>query len=51
MLFRSVLISESDHHGNQVSEVANRFDGYAAIIRQYASSGVLLRWLNKTNES
>jgi adhesin transport system outer membrane protein len=40
-----VLISESDHFNNQVSEIASRFDGYAAIIRQYASSGVLLRWL------
>ncbi|UST72272.1 TolC family protein [Pseudomonas siliginis] len=41
-----VLISESDHYNNQVSEVTNRFDGYAAIIRQYASAGALVRWLS-----
>lgn len=41
-----VLISESDHYNNQISEITNRFDGYAAIIRQYASSGTLLRWLS-----
>lgn len=41
-----VLISESDHYNNQVSEIANRFDGYSAIVRQYASSGTLIRWLS-----
>ncbi|PMU08630.1 MULTISPECIES: TolC family protein [unclassified Pseudomonas] len=41
-----VLISESDHYNNQVSEVTNRFDGYAAIIRQYASAGAIMRWLS-----
>lgn len=41
-----VLISESDHYNNQVSEITNRFDGYAAIVRQYASSGTLVVWLS-----
>ncbi|MNR42354.1 hypothetical protein D3C85_1608610 [compost metagenome] len=41
-----VLISESDHYNNQVSEIVNRFDGYSAIVRQYASSGTLIRWLS-----
>ncbi|MBS3048419.1 TolC family protein [Enterobacter mori] len=40
-----VLSAESDYYGNQVAEVTNRFDGYAAIFRSYASSGTLLQWL------
>lgn len=40
-----VLMAESDHHGNQVSEITNRFDGYQAIVRQYASAGMLAQWL------
>ncbi|WP_371365423.1 TolC family protein [Pseudomonas sp. QL9] len=40
-----VLIAEADHYNNQVSEIVNRFDGYGAVMRQYASSGTLLRWL------
>ncbi|WP_281686886.1 TolC family protein [Pseudomonas citronellolis] len=41
-----VLISENDHYNNQVGEITNRFDGYAAIVRQYASSGTLVGWLS-----
>lgn len=40
-----VLSAESEHYGNRVSEVSNRFDGYQAIVRQYSSAGSLLRWL------
>ncbi|PXX21398.1 MULTISPECIES: TolC family protein [Burkholderia] len=40
-----VLIAENDHYGNQVSEVSNRFDSYQAVFREYASAGVLARWL------
>lgn len=40
-----VLIAEGDHYNNQVNEIVNRFDGYGAVVRQYASSGTLLRWL------
>ncbi|MCI0151904.1 TolC family protein [Paraburkholderia sediminicola] len=40
-----VLIAENDHYGNSVSEVTNRFDGYAAVLREYASAGVLVDWL------
>ena len=40
-----VLMAESDHHGNQVSEITNRFDAYQAIVRQYASAGMLAQWL------
>lgn len=40
-----VLISESDHYNNKVGEIENRFSGYAAIFREYASSGTLVRWL------
>lgn len=40
-----VLSAESDHYGNRVSEVTNRFDGYQAILRQYAGAGVLAGWL------
>lgn len=40
-----VLIAETDHYGNKVSEVNSRFDGYGAIVRQYASAGVLMQWL------
>ncbi|WP_232456980.1 TolC family protein, partial [Burkholderia ubonensis] len=41
-----VLIAENDHYGNQVSEVSNRFDSYEAVFREYASAGVLARWLD-----
>ncbi|AZD30812.1 TolC family protein [Pseudomonas chlororaphis] len=41
-----VLSAESDYYNNRVSEVSSRFDGYAAIIRSYASSGTLVNWLN-----
>lgn len=41
-----VLGAENDHYGNQVSEITNRFDGYQAIVRQYAGAGTLARWLN-----
>ena len=40
-----VLGAENDHHGNQVSEITSRFDGYQAIVRQYASAGMLVTWL------
>ncbi|MNM17106.1 outer membrane channel protein [compost metagenome] len=40
-----VLSSESEHYNNQVGEVSSRFDGYQAVIRQYASAGTLVRWL------
>ncbi|WP_210622336.1 TolC family protein [Pseudomonas sp. P42] len=40
-----VLSAESDHYGNRVSEITNRFDGYQAILRQYAGAGTLSAWL------
>ncbi|PZU26860.1 MAG: transporter [Stenotrophomonas sp.] len=40
-----VLSSESEHYNNQVAEISSRFDGYQAVVRQYASAGVLLDWL------
>ena len=40
-----VLSAESDLYNNQVSEVSNRFDSYAAIISGYANAGILSRWL------
>jgi len=40
-----VLTAENDHYGNSVSEVTNRFDGYAAVLREYATAGVLVDWL------
>ncbi|WP_249490349.1 TolC family protein [Pseudomonas sp. HS6] len=40
-----VLTAENDHYGNQVSEITNRFDGYQSILRQYASAGTLMQWL------
>lgn len=43
-----VLSSESEHYNNQVAEVATRFDGYQAVIAQYATSGVLVRWLGNS---
>jgi len=41
-----VLSAESDHYGNRVNEVTNRFDGYQAILRQYAGAGALSGWLS-----
>lgn len=41
-----VLSAESDYYNNRVSEVTARFDGYSAIMRSYASSGMLIKWLN-----
>lgn len=40
-----VLIAESDHNNNRISEVANRFDGYQAILKAYSSAGQLTQWL------
>ncbi|KXU87774.1 transporter [Paraburkholderia monticola] len=40
-----VLLAENDHYGNSVSEVTNRFDGYAAVLLEYASAGALVDWL------
>ncbi|EDT00696.1 TolC family protein [Burkholderia ambifaria] len=42
-----VLIAESDDYNNRVSEVAYRFDGYAATLRGYASAGMLVQWLRE----
>ncbi|WP_343553304.1 TolC family protein [Pantoea sp.] len=41
-----VLSAESDYYNNRVEEIANRYDGYSAIFRGYAGSGMLLNWLN-----
>jgi adhesin transport system outer membrane protein len=41
-----VLSSESEHYNNQIGEVSSRFDGYQAVVRQYASAGTLVRWLS-----
>ena len=41
-----VLSSESEHYNNQIGEVSSRFDGYQAVVRQYASAGSLVRWLS-----
>lgn len=41
-----VLSSESEHYNNQIGEVSSRFDGYQAVVRQYASAGTLLVWLS-----
>lgn len=40
-----VLSAESDYYNNRVAEVTNRFDGYSAIFRSYASAGQLINWL------
>ena len=40
-----VLIAESDHYNNSVSEVTSRFEGYQAIFRQLNEAGELLDWL------
>ncbi len=40
-----VLTAESDYYNNRVAEITNRFDGYSAIFRGYASAGELLAWL------
>lgn len=40
-----VLTSESDYYNNRVAEITNRYDGYSAIFRGYASAGELLNWL------
>lgn len=42
-----VLSAESDYYNNRVGEVTNRFDGYNAIFRGYASAGQLVNWLKK----
>ena len=42
-----VLIAETDHYNNQVNEISNRFDGYQSIVQEYASAGVLARWLQE----
>lgn len=42
-----VLSAESDYYNNRVAEVTNRFDGYSAIFRSYASAGELINWLKK----
>ncbi len=41
-----VLSAESDFYNNNVEEIANRYDGYSAIFRGYASAGELQNWLN-----
>ncbi|SIO72571.1 outer membrane protein, adhesin transport system [Burkholderia sp. GAS332] len=40
-----VLSAENEHHGNRVSEVTTRFEGYQAVFREYAQAGMLVRWL------
>lgn len=40
-----VLIAESDHNNNRINEVSNRFDGYEAVLKSYASAGQLSYWL------
>ena len=40
-----VLTAESDYYGNQVNEVSYRYDGYLAVLREYASAGQLVAWL------
>lgn len=40
-----VLGAETDYHNNRISEVSNRYDGYAAIFRGNASAGQLIPWL------
>ncbi|WP_455846432.1 TolC family protein [Pantoea agglomerans] len=40
-----VLSAESDYYNNRIGEVTNRFDGYSAIFRGYASAGQLTQWL------
>ena len=46
-----VLIAESDHNNNRVNEVTNRFDGYEAILKAYASAGQLTQWMSgNTNQ-
>ncbi|MBB5448139.1 MULTISPECIES: TolC family protein [unclassified Paraburkholderia] len=46
-----VLLAENDHYGNSVSEVTNRFDGYAAVLREHASAGSLVDWLETGRSS
>lgn len=43
-----VLSAESDYYNNRVGEVTNRFDGYSAIFRGYASAGQLMNWLKNS---
>lgn len=40
-----VLLAENDHYGNSVSEVTSRFDGYGAVLQEYAAAGALIDWL------
>ncbi|MET3633289.1 TolC family protein [Burkholderia sp. 572] len=40
-----VLTAESEHYGNRVAEVTNRFDGYQAVFREHHSAGELAQWL------
>ena len=42
-----VLVAESEYYNNRVSDVAYRFDSYAATIRGHASAGSLVRWLRE----
>lgn len=45
-----VLIAESDHNNNRINEVSNRFDGYQAVLKAYASAGQLTQWLNGSQD-
>ncbi|WP_254608252.1 TolC family protein [Burkholderia lata] len=40
-----VLTAESEHYGNRVAEVTNRFDGYQAVFREHHAAGGLAEWL------
>ncbi|GLQ95842.1 hypothetical protein GCM10007863_02600 [Dyella mobilis] len=41
-----VLSAESDYYNNRIGEVGSRFDAYQAVMREYASAGDLVNWLN-----
>ena len=40
-----MLTAESEHYGNRVAEVTNRFDAYLAVFREHHSAGGLVQWL------
>lgn len=40
-----VLTAESEHYGNRVAEVTNRFDAYLAVFREHHAAGGLVQWL------
>jgi outer membrane protein, adhesin transport system len=40
-----VLSAESDYYTNRIGEVSSRFDAYQAVLRERASAGTLVNWL------